>query len=244
MKENYVLVAKNLSCNYGKKVIFEGLDFSLEKGKILSILGPNGSGKTSFLKMILGLIKYEGFLELYPNTSVAYVPQVKTANNSFPAKSYELIASSLKKSWPGRVSHKTKNEIKEVLSSIGSEELFEKQLSELSGGELQRVYIARALISKPNLLLLDEPATGIDLICENKINGAIRDINKNDKTGLIMVTHDISAAYDHSDYILMINKRQVYFGIKEDAFTDENLRMTFSTSQHEHHSFTEFIKKK
>jgi len=124
--------------------------------------------------------------------------------------------------------------VEKALDDVGALDLFDKQIGSLSGGELQKVFIARAMVSNPNILLLDEPVTGIDLICETKINSAIRRINNEADATVIMVTHDISAAYDHSELILMLNKKQIYFGSKENAFTDENLRHTFSASSHHH----------
>ena len=120
------------------------------------------------------------------------------------------------------------------LALVGAENLANRQISELSGGELQRDYLSRAIIRKPKLLLLNEPATGIDFICEKDISKIILELNKTYKTTIVMISHDLTAAYTHSDKVLLLNKSIVYYGDPESAFTDENMLKTFSNPAHSH----------
>lgn len=230
---------KELSVSFEKNIILSNINFEIPLGAYVAIVGPNGSGKTTLLRTILGLnSNYFGELS-FPssNTSknkIAYVPQIKTLDRTFPAIAVELVLSGLKKSWLGTSGKANRQVALEILERLSAGHLAEKQLSKLSGGELQRVYLARCLITNPEILLLDEPATGIDLVCEKSVNTIISEYNQKYKTTIIMVTHDWSAAYHHTNYTLLLNKGQIFFGNSKDAFTDINLQKTFSHLGHDH----------
>jgi zinc transport system ATP-binding protein len=121
-----------------------------------------------------------------------------------------------------------------ALEFTGASHLYDRSVRDLSGGELQRVYLARSIIKEPTILLLDEPATGIDLVCEKDISRNILDYRKDKKALVIIVTHDLTAAYEHTDFTLLLNKKQIFFGNTKDAFTEENLQATFSHFGHTH----------
>lgn len=237
------LLISDLNIYYNsKEPVIRGINIDLQEGDFISIIGPNGSGKTTLIKTILGVhSNYKGNIEIYgkkieniDSSSIGYVPQVKTLDRSFPAKVYELVNSGLKKSWSGIINKGNVEKIKDILTQLNSENLYNRRLSELSGGELQRIYLARALIKQPKILILDEPATGIDFVCEIGINEIIEKYNKTMKTTIIMVTHDISSAYEHTEKVLMLNKSQIYYGDVRSAFNETNLQATFSHGKHSH----------
>ena len=240
--QNIILSAKNLSTGYANQLFLENINLQIPESSYVAVVGPNGSGKTTFLKTILGLKKnYTGELlinnekpENVPSSWIGYVPQIKTIDRSFPALPIELVASGIKKNWVGIISKAEKEAAMEILTEVGADSYAYKSLEKLSGGQLQRVFLARSLVRKPKILLLDEPATGIDLVCEISINSLINQYNKKHNVTVIMVTHDWSAAYHHTNYVLLLNKKQVYFGDSKSAFTDENLQNTFSHSGHHH----------
>lgn len=228
---------KNLSVKPGNNVILENINFSISENNYLSIIGPNGSGKSTLLKTILGLLRSSsGTIEFneFSKHEIGYVPQIKTLDRNFPARVKELVASGIKNSWPKLISGTDEKKIRESLEFTGAESLYNRSIEHLSGGELQRVYLARSIIKKPRLLLLDEPATGIDLVCEKDISKNILDYKTSHRALVILVTHDLTAAYEHTDYALFINKHQVYFGKSKDAFTEANLQATFSHFGHSH----------
>ncbi len=239
---DYAITIENLTINYGEKVAVDNLNVSFEKDKFIAIVGPNGSGKSSLLKAITGLIKcstgkisIEGISNSKDRSQViGYVPQIKTLDRNFPAKALELVASGYKKSWPGRISNEVKDIAIEALKVIGAENLADKQLSEMSGGELQKVYLARALVKKPKILLLDEPATGIDMVCEHSLNHIIEEYKSENSATVVMVTHDWSSAYYHANNVLLLNKKKVYYGAAKEAFDNANLQLAFSHPGHKH----------
>ena len=181
-----VLEIKNLSLIKNDFVIFDDINFSLERGSYMAIIGPNGSGKTSLLKTIIGLIaqtKGEILIEGTSNKNlsadkIAYVPQIKTLDRTFPALAIELVLSGFKHKWSWNISKIDRNLALEYLDRVNALHLADRKLAELSGGELQRIYLARSLAKKPVILLLDEPATGIDLVCEQSINTILNEYNK------------------------------------------------------------------
>ncbi len=240
--QNYIITARNLSAGYGNQKFIENINLDIPISSYVAIVGPNGSGKTTFLKTLLGLRKnYTGELiinnkkpENVPSDWIGYVPQIKTLDRSFPALPIELVASGLKRNWVGIINKSDKEKAMEILTEVGADSYAYQSIEKLSGGQLQRVFLARSLVRKPKILLLDEPATGIDLVCELSINKLINDYNKNHNVTVIMVTHDWSAAYHHTNYVLLLNKKQIYFGDSKSAFTDENLQLTFSHSGHHH----------
>jgi zinc transport system ATP-binding protein len=237
---NTAVKVRNLSVSFDKNIILNDLSFDIPIGEYVAIVGPNGSGKTTLLKTLLGInSKYTGSIS-FPSSGnsnshrIAYVPQIKTLDRTFPAKAIELVLSSMNKQWMSKSSKENKTLALEMLEKLSAEHLAQKQLSSLSGGELQRVYLARCLITEPLILLLDEPATGIDLVCEKNVNQIISQYNQEFKTTIIMVTHDWSAAYHHTSYTLLLNKQQIFFGESKKAFSDINLQKTFSHIGHDH----------
>jgi zinc transport system ATP-binding protein len=231
-----MLEVNNISISLTNQLILENIDFKINDDNYLSIVGPNGSGKSTLLKTILGLIKpIKGYIEPeLESKDIGYVPQIKSLDRNFPAKVEELVASGLKNQWIGFLSKKNRLKVNEALDFTGAAKLYGRSVNELSGGELQRVYLAKSIIHKPKILLLDEPATGIDLVCEKDISKNILEYRKAYKALVITVTHDLTAAYEHTDYTLMINKNQIFFGRTKEAFTEENLQATFSHFGHSH----------
>jgi zinc transport system ATP-binding protein len=162
------------------------------------------------------------------------VPQVKTLDRSFPALPIELVSTGLNAKWPGKIKESDKLPVMETLEKVGAGNLAKRPLNKLSGGELQRVYLARALIRNPKILILDEPATGIDWIGENDIHKIIDDYKTEFNATIIMVTHDWESAYHHADHVLMLNRQILCFDSPDKAFTEQCLRQTFGHVGHRH----------
>ena len=233
---------ENLNLAFGKYNALENINLDINSGTFISVVGPNGGGKTTLLKIILGLIKPSAgtikinngeVSELAPNF-IGYVPQIKSLDRSFPALSIELVASGLRSNWVSRIDKAEKDLILSTLERVGAEHLAFRQLSRLSGGELQRIYLARSFIRNPKILLLDEPATGIDMVGETDIHNIIDGYKKESNSIIIMVTHDWEAAYHHADKVLLLNRKQICYNSPEIAFNEINLRKAFSHIGHKH----------
>lgn len=241
MKE-YAIETLNLSVKFDEFTALDNLNLKVEAGAYVAIVGPNGSGKTTFLKLLLNILKpSQGSLKIFgedikkvASGTIGYVPQIKTIDRTFPANALELVLSGINHSWVAMKSKQDMRKAMESLELVGAADLAKKQISSLSGGQLQRVYLARCFVAEPKILLLDEPATGIDLVCESSINSIIEEYNRKKGITVIMVTHDWSAAYHHTKYVLLLNKKQIYYGSPDEAFTDINLQKTFSHLGHHH----------
>lgn len=237
-----VVETRNLSVNFGKYCVIKDISFSVKKLEFLTIVGPNGGGKTTLIKTILGLIEpTNGEIKVFGVSpkelnykDIGYVPQIKTIDRSFPAKVYELVATGLTGKWSFLCTKEIRREVRDVLAFCGIEHLENRQVNKLSGGELQRVFLARSIIRKPRLLLLDEPATGIDTLAETDFSVLLETLQKDSQTTIIMVTHDWEYAFYHSTSVLLLSRIIISFGPPKQVFTEENVQKTFGHFGHEH----------
>ena len=211
---NHSVDINNLTVKYNNLIALSDLTLSIENGSFAAIVGPNGSGKTTLLKVLLGIVKPSVGNVLFfgkerkelQHGEIGYVPQFKTMDKTFPATAQELVISGIKRTWLGRKSKDDAKKALEALDKVGALDYASEQLSTLSGGQLQRVYLARCFVASPKILLLDEPATGIDLVCESSLNSIIQEYNRKHNTTVIMVTHDCSAAYYQTRRVLLLTK--------------------------------------
>jgi zinc transport system ATP-binding protein len=183
------------------QVIIKDLSFKLKKGITLAVFGPNGAGKTTLVKALLNLVPYEGTIEWEEKVKVGYVPQ-NIAVSDIPISVKEFLSV---KSRPNV--EKFLSLVKLTDSSIPS-----KNLGLLSGGELRRVLIAWALIDDPNVLLFDEPTTGVDMGSEEPIYMMLGELKQKKKITMILISHDVHIVREHSDQVLALNRSVTFFG--------------------------------
>lgn len=237
-----VVSANQFDVRYGAQEALSGLHFQVERGNFVAILGPNGSGKTTLIKALLGVIPVSsGKLEIFGGrpgridpARIGYVPQVKTMERTFPALAVELVVSGARRRWPARVHAVEKDRATEVLDSVGAAHLAERPLNTLSGGELQRVFLARSLIRRPELVMLDEPAAGIDVAGASDLYELLEQYQSEHSATVLMVTHDWHVAHHHATHVLLINRLQVGFGTPDHVLTEPNLRQAFGHVGHAH----------
>ncbi len=231
-----------MSITYGAREALRDVTLEVENASFVAVLGPNGSGKTSLIKALVGIISpARGRILVFalpPRKAgtglIGYVPQVKTLERQFPAIALELVVSGLRGRWPARISAGEKDDALEALHGVGGAHLSDRQLSSLSGGELQRVYLARSLIRRPRLVLLDEPATGIDAAGTSDLYDVLETYQRRHDATIIMVTHDWHAAFHHATHVLLLNREQISYGRSHDVLSEQNLRRTFGHVGHEH----------
>jgi zinc transport system ATP-binding protein len=214
---------ENLSVYYGKTVAIKNICFDVKEGEFLGIIGPNGGGKSTLLKAILGLIPITtGSIQIFGQKtgknkrSVGYVPQFATMDKHFPISVFEVVLTGRLK--PGlspfmRYSKEDKKIAIRQLERVGISHLIKRQISELSGGEFQRLLIARALTVNPKLLLLDEPTASVDASSRNQIYSLLEELNK--EMTIVLVTHDLLAISSKVGILACLNERLVYHGEPE-----------------------------
>ncbi len=241
---NAAIEVSNLTVKLGAFTALEDVSFCARPGETIAVMGPNGAGKTTLIHALLGLIQpTSGGIRILghpplqaPAAHIGYVPQFKTIDRGFPALTCELVASGRRRSWPARITRAEHQEVTAALSLVGAANLCHKPLRWLSGGELQRVYLARAIVRKPKLLLLDEPATGIDLVGEDDMYEHLEQYQRESGCAVLMVTHDWLAAKHHAAKALLLNRKLVSFGPPVEALSDEKMRHAFGHIGHDHPS--------
>jgi len=209
-----ILHIKNLNVKFGKEEVIRNLSLEVKKGDFLIVLGPNGAGKTVLLKTLLGIFPFEGKIEWRKGIKIGYVPQRVPFVKDFPISVEEFL----------KLKTKNKNEIGEVLKLVGFEENFlKKNLEEISSGQYQRILVAWALIGNPDVLLFDEPTTGIDISGKETIYQLLERLKKEKNLTIILVTHDLSVVFKFSDYVICLNKCPICQGTPKETVTPENL---------------------
>lgn len=213
-----ILECKELCFAYEGKRVLEGVNFSLNAGDYLCIVGENGSGKSTLIKGLLGLKNPEqGSMTLSDGlkaTEIGYLPQQTQVQRDFPASVYEVVLSGCLNSLGSKLfySKELKQRAMENMERMGIDEIRNESYQKLSGGQQQRVLLARALCATKKLLLLDEPVTGLDPIASGEMYNLIKLINLCDGISVIMVSHDIHEAVRYATHILHLGHTQLFFG--------------------------------
>ena len=225
---------ENLSVSYKETLALKDISLVLQGPTITGIIGPNGAGKSTLLKSMLGIIPHEGHAfidDKEMNKSlkkVAYVEQKIHIDYNFPIKVKECVSLGLYPSIP--LFHTLKanhwKKVAEALKIVGLSDYAERQISQLSGGQFQRVLIARCLVQEADYILLDEPFVGIDSISEEIIMNTLRDLKKAGKT-ILIVHHDLSKVPHYFDQVLLLNKEIIAFGPTKESFTQANLKQAY-----------------
>lgn len=222
-----LLIVKDLTVGYDSKAVVSGINFSVKQGDYLCIVGENGSGKTTLMKTLLGLIPpISGVMETGEGLKareIGYLPQQTEVQRDFPASVWEIVISGFQGKTGMRpfYSHEEKVEAEENMKRMGILDLKHRCYRDLSGGQQQRVLLARALCATRKVLLLDEPVAGLDPYAQEQLYALIYRINKEEKTTIIMVSHDLEAAKKYATHILHIGKEKSVFCTKHE-FIKEN----------------------
>lgn len=217
MQNEFVVEVKNLSVKYPNRLhlAVEDVSFEVNKGTITTVIGPNGSGKTTVIKAILGFLHYTGEIRVFGKPvyevydQIGFVPQRFGFDEDFPINVTEFVMMPL------RVNTCKTDCIKQVkakLNQVGCGELNNRLMKELSGGQLQRVLLARALVSNPKLLFLDEPEAGVDVAGEQSLYDLLEVLVKKEKLSVLVASHELDVVYTYADTVVCINRKLVCTG--------------------------------
>lgn len=218
-----IIEVKNLSFNYGEEAVLKDISFTAKEGDFISVMGPNGSGKTTLIKIILGLLKLQkGGVKIMGKDIAAfdnwqyigYLEQKSNAPSLMPLSVFEAARLGLLsgKKMP-QIFSKEDNELTlQTLSLCGALDYKDKLFYELSGGQQQRALLARALVNKPRLLILDEPSTALDLRSKENIMDLIFSLNKEKKMTVLFITHNVGESGPYVNKFLVLDKRLIFFG--------------------------------
>ena len=218
MEANELIVCRDAALGYEGRAVLSGLDLRIAAGDYLCVVGENGSGKSTLMKGLLGLLEpMEGVIERAPELksgAVGYLPQQTQAQKDFPATVYEVVLSGFlnRRGFRFFYTAAQKTEALQAIGKLGILELKDRCYRELSGGQQQRVLLARALCAAGDLLVLDEPVTGLDPAAADDLYRTLRYLNRTEGMAVVMVTHDIRSALRDATAILHAGRNQWFLG--------------------------------
>jgi len=233
-----MITAKSLAASYDGKIIWQDANFSIGRGEFVAVLGPNGAGKTTLFRLLLGLKRPSAgelsILDEPPkrgNPRVGYVPQKHLIDNEMSVEAIELVKLGISGGeWGFVIPCRGECEkARMMMRDVGAEHLSERSLGSLSGGELQRVFLAEALVSDPDLLLLDEPLASLDIRRQGELVQLIRNVTKSRNITALLIAHDINPLLPVLDRIVYVANGKVAIGKPEEILNSHFLTSLYET---------------
>lgn len=232
-----ILEMKNVSVRFNGTPALDGVSFQLQRGEQVAIIGPNGAGKSTLFNVIAGVLPpAQGQVDIYghgpgQHTCIAYVPQRSQVDWKFPVNVADVVMMGRVSKlglfrWPQRRDWVL---VEEALALVGMAHLAKRQIGELSGGQQQRVFIARSLVQEAELMLMDEPLTGLDVKSQEDIFSVLGKLRQRNVT-ILVATHDLNLAAERFDRLMLLNQRIIGFGHASQVFTPELLNEAYSGS--------------
>ena len=228
MTSEILVECAHITCAYDSTVAVHDAHVTIRRGDFVGIVGPSGSGKTTLLKAVLGAVKpVEGHVTQKPGLRMGYVPQVESVDWNFPVTVLEVVAMTRTagRFFP-RISTKERAEALEVLERLGLGGLENRHIRELSGGQQQRVFVARALFHRPELLVLDEPTSGVDVRTRHEVLHLLADLH-DDGVSIVLTTHDLNGLAAHLPRLVCINTSVVADGAPIEVLNSDVLEKTY-----------------
>lgn len=230
---NVILRVRDLAVAIGGEKILSGISFEVEKGDVLAIVGPNGAGKSVLLRTLLGFVAHEGAMDWKKDIKIGYVPQKFFIDREMPLTVGEFLDLKGIREFDKEV----------LLKSVGmagnafGSSFLAKRLGVLSAGQIQRVLVAWGIAGDPDVLLFDEPTTGIDIGGEETIYNLLHDLQAKKEITLFLVSHDLDIVYRHANKVLCLNKKMVCFGAPQEVFRPEYMTKMYGEemSFYQHH---------
>ena len=225
MNSDVLLNARDISLQYNQRQVLQNISLTLNTRQIVTLIGPNGAGKTSLVKIVLGLVPpTSGEIERLEGIRIGYMPQRLQVDQSMPVSVSRFLSLG---------ANARADRIDDALKEVGASVLKDSQLFALSGGELQRVLLARALIQEPQLLVLDEPAQGVDVNGQAELYRLIADIRDRHGCGILLVSHDLHLVMSATDEVICLNQHVCCHGHPEQVSNDPAYLELFGKKQAE-----------
>jgi len=215
---------------YGRRVVLTDISFEMPEGDFLGLVGPNGSGKTTIVRAILGTLQpLAGTVTRDPTLRFGYVPQRDQVDYSFPLKVLDVVMMGRydRIGLGRRPTAEDRALAREALEHVGIAHLADHRLADLSGGQKQRTLIARALVGEPNVLVLDEPTNGMDLVATTQILGLVRELHDRDGLTVLMVSHALNEVVNYVDRIALVVEGGFRIGTTDEIMTEETLTQMY-----------------
>jgi zinc/manganese transport system ATP-binding protein len=231
-----IISAKNLEAGYPPdNVVWHDASFSVSRGEFVAVIGPNGAGKTTLFRLLLGLQQpISGTIKIFDeapkrgNQQIGYVPQTHVFDKDTNVESLELVRLGFSgKNWGFSLSHEDHKAALDALKDVGATDLAHRPLGVLSGGELQRIFLAEALVSKPTLLLLDEPLASLDMMRERELLELINSIVRSRSVTVLLIAHNINPILPYLDKVCYIANGKVATGTPQEVLTSKTLSALF-----------------
>jgi zinc transport system ATP-binding protein len=234
-----IIKVTGVSFHYNSFDVLRDISFEVKKGDYIGLVGHNGSGKTTLIKIILGLLKpcageitlFDTPLSKFRNwKKIGYMPQsLSLLNPVFPATVGEVVTLGLLagKNFPKTISQIDHQKVLSMLSELRIEDLKSRLISSLSGGQQQKVFLAKALIAEPELLILDEPGNALDNQTRNNFFKILQDLNQDHQTTIILITHDVGQVGTYTNKLMYLDQKLVYYGSFPDFCKSDNMTKEF-----------------
>lgn len=226
----------------GQRVVLEHVNLHLHCGELVALIGPNGAGKTTLLRAMLGELPHTGELQFMPvgrpagqAPRIGYVPQRIELDSLSPISVHDLLAGAISR-WPLWLGHRgfPKRQAMDALAMVKAEDLVDRRVGELSGGQLQRVLLALALTPVPDILLLDEPVSGIDQAGIGLFYERISALRKEFDLGILLISHDLEVVPRHADRMVFLNRTVLGEGAPAEVLSRDEVKRTFGFDAREH----------
>jgi ABC-type Mn2+/Zn2+ transport system ATPase subunit len=225
-----LIVFDHATLGYGRRAVLSDITFDIPAGDFLGLVGPNGAGKTTILRAILGtLTPQAGTVVKAPGLRFGYVPQRDSVDYNFPLKVVDVVLMGRydRIGLMRRPSKRDRELACAALEHVGIVDLADRQLNALSGGQKQRALIARALVGEPNVLVLDEPTNGMDLVSTTQILGLVRELHERDNLTVLMVSHALNEVANYVERIALVVERGFRIGTVAQIMNEETLTMMY-----------------
>lgn len=216
-----MIEVNDLTKKFGQQLVFKKINFTIKQGEFVSLIGPNGSGKTTLIKILLGIESQTTGLITINQRKIGYVPQFRNIDNDYPLSIKQFIDLNLKFTLNLKKRRQNRVLLQKVITKTQLSQIQDRPLGLISGGEKQKAYLAQALLTQPDVLILDEATASLDVAVKRQLMDLVRELNQKEQLTVIFITHDYKLTKEYTDRVLLFQDKT----LKEIALTDVSENM-------------------